>query len=158
MNDGPQVADLLIGEVANVGKLQRLEGETLGCLSKGRIDVLVSDAAASGEREGTARGQQGGGTTRAGRLPQSLGGKIHEVAELQLAGVGEAGGEAGELPGGEGGELGQTEGEEGGQQISRHALITASLDCSGHSPLSAMSECQTNISFSLPACCLHIRN
>ena len=118
---------------------------------------MVRDAAARVEREGTARGQQVVRSSLASGLSQSLGGKIYEVAELQLAGVGEAGGEAGELPGGEGGELGQTEGEEGGQQVSRHALITASLDCSGHSPLSAMSECQTNISFSLPACCLHIK-
>ena len=119
---------------------------------------MVRDAAARVERKSTVRGKQVVRSSRASGLSQSLGGKIYEVAELQLAGVGEAGGEAGELPGGEGGELGQSEGEEGGQQISRHAQITASLVCTGHSPRSAMSECQTNISFSLPACCLHIRN
>ena len=158
MNDGTQVADLFIGEVAKVWVFQRLEGETLSCLSEGKINILVGDAAARVEREGTVRGQQVIRSSLASGLSQSLGGKIYEVAELQLAGVGEAGGEAGELPGGEGGELGQAEGEKGGQEVSRHAQITASQDCSGHSPLSAMSECQTNISFSLPACCLHIRN
>ena len=52
MNDRAKVADLLIGEVSNVWEFQGLEGETLGCLSEGEIDVLVRDAAASVEREG----------------------------------------------------------------------------------------------------------
>ena len=57
MNDGPEVANLLIGEVSDVWEFQGLEGETLGRLGKGCIDVLVRDAAASVEREGTVWGQ-----------------------------------------------------------------------------------------------------
>ena len=131
MNDRAKVADLLIGEVSNVWIFQGLEGETLGCLSEGEIDVLVRNAAASVEREGAVWRKLGVRPRLAGRLSQSLGRKVHEVAELQLAGVGEAAGEAGKLAGvvhgageggGEGGELGVTEGEEkGGQEISRHA-------------------------------------
>lgn len=55
MNDGPQVADLFIGEISNVGEFQGLEGETFSRLGKGCIDVLVGDAATSVEREGTVR-------------------------------------------------------------------------------------------------------
>ena len=71
MNDGPEVADLFIGEIANVGEFQWLEGKTLSCLSKCCIDVLVRDTAASVERQGTVRRQ----TVRAwlaGWLSQSL--------------------------------------------------------------------------------------
>ena len=123
MNDCAKVADLLIGEVSNVWEFQGLEGETLGCLSEGEIDVLVRDAAASVEREGAVWRKLGVRPRLAGRLSQSLGRKVHEVAELQLAGVGEAAGEAGELAGvvhgageggGEGGELGVTEREKEG--------------------------------------------
>ena len=56
MNDGPKVADLFIGEVSNVWEFQGLEGETLSRLGKGCIDVLIKDAATSGEREGTVWG------------------------------------------------------------------------------------------------------
>ena len=148
MKHSSKTSYFLVGQIFSWSIHQRLEGKTLCSLTEGDVDILVRNTSARWQGQGTvwrhilwAR--------ETGWFPLSLGWKIYKVAELQLPGVGEAAGEAGELDrtreGGEGGELCLAEGEEEGRdEISGHGLFTLQ---SSLSAMVRMSECQPNISF-----------